>query len=109
MIHSVSIPFLPPLPLLMLFSPPSHPLTSSSSPSTAAATAGFLTATGSGDGVRVCVLLFVMKMGFRQMDGEILEEKCNLKESSTEKDGLLSLQTSSPPDGGVVRFYFVCM
>lgn len=35
------------------------------------------------------------------MDGKILEEKCNLKESSTEKDGLLSLQTSSLPDGGV--------
>uniref|UniRef100_A0A3Q1I249 Uncharacterized protein n=1 Tax=Anabas testudineus TaxID=64144 RepID=A0A3Q1I249_ANATE len=27
----------------------------------------------------VCVLLFVMKMGFRQMDGDILERKCNLR------------------------------
>ena len=43
------------------------------------------------------------------MDGEILEEKCNLKESSRGKDGLLSLETSSLPDGGVAGwFYFVC-
>lgn len=70
----------------------------------------FLAASGSSDGVTVCVLLFVMKIGFQQMDGEILEEKCNLKESSTEKDGLLSLQASSLPNGAVVGwFYFVCV
>lgn len=34
------------------------------------------------------------------MDGENLEEKYNLKESVTEKDGLLSLQTSCHLDGG---------
>lgn len=70
----------------------------------------FLAATGSSDGVTVCVLLFVMKIGFQQMDGEILEEKWNLKESGTEKDGLLSLQASSLPNGAVVGwFYFVCL
>ena len=30
----------------------------------------------------MCVLLFVMKIGFQQMDGEIVEEKSNLTGSA---------------------------
>lgn len=42
------------------------------------------------------------------MDGENLEEKYNLKERVTEKDGLLSLHTSCHLDGGFGEwFYFV--
>lgn len=44
----------------------------------------------SGDEVGLCVLLFVTKMRFREMDGEIPAEKCSVKESSggKKKDGL---------------------
>lgn len=51
----------------------------------------------------VCVSLFVTKMGFGWMDGGILEEKCNHKESDREKDGLLLLWASSQLGGGWKR------
>lgn len=63
---------LSPLPLTCVIFFPSTPHTS-------------VTAAEIGDGLSVCVLLFVMKIGFLQMDGGIVVEKCNLEESCTEK------------------------
>lgn len=86
MIQTVSIAFVTYLCSFFFFSSP---------PSS-----GSLTVTGNSDGVSVCVLLFVMKIGFQQMDGEILKEKYNLKESVHGKNGLLWLLASSLPDWG---------
>lgn len=44
------------------------------------------------------VLLFVMKIGFQQMDGEILKEKCNLKGAA--QNGWIVAANFLPPNSG---------
>lgn len=70
---------------------------------------------GSSDGVSLRVLLFVMKIRFQQINGEILEKKYNLKESIYRKKESLWLPVSFLKHGGgltdlnVPLSVFVCV
>ena len=48
----------------------------------------------------MCVLLFVMKIGFQQMDGGILEEKCNLLGSAKNRGSVMVADFVHPILGG---------
>ena len=55
----------------------------------------------------VCVSLFVMKIGFQQMDGEILEEKYNLKGVHTERIDCYGYRVPLSHMGGGVTYSIV--
>lgn len=87
-----------------------HPVPFSSSPPLSSSS---IWLSGTSDGVSLRVLLFVMKIRFRQINGEILEKKHNLKESIHRKKEWLWLwflkHGGGLTDLNVLLSVFVCV